>query len=367
MDAAADPPAAALGVRLIAARDQLEAVVDDWDALAVRVPSPIQSYTWAIACAEAFDRHYALWTLVAGRPAEPLAIAPLARRRGPLGRLEFLGIDAIWEPIDFLGADERALDALTNAVVDSGLPLFLRRLPADSPVLPAVRRAYKGRGVVLSRETVGSPYIELHDGWKEPERQLSSGRRSDVRRALRRAEAIGPVRSEVLSPTPDELEPLLEEAFRVERSNWKGRTGTALACDPLLGTFYRRLAHAAAQRGIFRLSFLHIGERRAAMQLAVEYANRFWLLKIGYDEAFAACSPGILLLRGTVREAAARGLTSFEFLGGVEPWTRAWTPLEHPCVSVWAYPFRPRGALRLASDLAMISWRKAARSLRRAP
>jgi hypothetical protein len=28
------------------------------------------------------------------------------------------------------------------------------------------------------------------------------------------------------------------------------------------------------------------------MQLAVEWSGRYWLYKIGYDEAYARCSPG---------------------------------------------------------------------------
>ena len=44
------------------------------------------------------------------------------------------------------------------------------------------------------------------------------------------------------------------------------------------------------------------------MQVAVETGGRFWLLKVGYDERFARCSPGSLLLLETIRHAATTGV-----------------------------------------------------------
>jgi CelD/BcsL family acetyltransferase involved in cellulose biosynthesis len=109
---------------------------------------------------------------------------------------------------------------------------------------------------------------------------------------------------------------------------------------------------------MLRLCFLRIGERIAAAQFAVESNERFWLLKIGYDEAFGRCSPGNLLMRETVRYAASRGLLSYEFLGAPEQWTRMWTDQIRPCVSIRAYPARARGVAALAADVVQASLRK---------
>ena len=82
------------------------------------------------------------------------------------------------------------------------------------------------------------------------------------------------------------------------------------------------------------------------MQVAVEQAGRWWLLKIGFDPAWSQCSPGILLLAETLRYAAAAGLAGYEFLGTVEPWTQVWTQAERQCVALRIYPrgLRRRGA-----------------------
>jgi CelD/BcsL family acetyltransferase involved in cellulose biosynthesis len=77
----------------------------------------------------------------------------------------------------------------------------------------------------------------------------------------------------------------------------------------------------------------------------VQYAQRLWLLKIGYDPAFARCSPGLLLMAATLRHAIERGLRSYELLGVDEPWLRPWNPSLRACVTVRIHPAGPLGRL----------------------
>ena len=111
------------------------------------------------------------------------------------------------------------------------LPLLLRRLPAESPTAEAVRRAFGRRALVLTRPVSSAPFLRLGESWQEPERNLGSRRRSDLRRARRRAESAGEDSFEILCPEPDLLDPLLDEVFRVEAAGWKGETGTALTTN----------------------------------------------------------------------------------------------------------------------------------------
>jgi len=198
----------------------------------------------------------------------------------------------------------------------------------------------------------------LDASWTQPEQKLSASRRSSFRRARRKAHSIGPIDYEVLSPRPHELPPLLAESFRVEAAGWKGRTGSALLSDPHRRQFYEKYATIASEKGILRLSFMRIGGEVAATQIAVESGGRFWLLKVGYDERFARCSPGHLLMVETLRYAAERGLRTFEFLGSAEPWTQVWTTDVRPCVSVWAYPNNFRGLAAFSWDAVRFGWER---------
>jgi CelD/BcsL family acetyltransferase involved in cellulose biosynthesis len=347
---AQQPTSSAAAIRIIQGLDSLDGLAHAWDLLATQSGSPMQGYAWYRACAATFATDWKSYVVTVGSQPHITAIAPLVRRQNGRGRLELLG-DELGEPVDFVFAERSALIPLAEALAQSGLPLLLKRVPADSPLVAALRSACRWRGVVVSLPAIGSPWIALDAGWTSPESRVTSSMRSHLKRARRLAEKIGPVTCEVLSPTPDELVPLLEEAFRVEAAGWKGRLGSALACDTARGVFFRRYAALAAQKGILRLCFLRIGGQAAAMQFAVEDGHRFWLLKIGYDESFARCSPGSLLTQETVRYAAGRGLRSYEFLGIVEPWTQRWTRLVRPYVSVRVYPAGGKGMAVLATDV----------------
>jgi hypothetical protein len=293
------------------------------------------------------------------------AIAPLVRTKGILGRLEYLGVKILREPTDLVFSDPVALKNLADALATTGFPLFLDRIPADSPTIVAIREAYRGHGLVLLRKAQPYPRILLHLGWRKPESQLSSGRRSDLRRAARNAEKIGPLSYQILSPTPSQLGPILEEALEVEAANWKGSEGSALAHDRLRAKFYRHYAALASAAGILRLCFLRVGRKAAAMQFALECAGGFWLLKIGHREEFARCSPGMLLIAETVRYAASRGLVSYEFLGNADKWTRIWTQDEIQTVTIRAYPFRVRGVAALAADASQAVLRRFEAAMKR--
>jgi CelD/BcsL family acetyltransferase involved in cellulose biosynthesis len=321
-----------------------------WRALEGHTTTPIQQCLWSESCCATLPLDGDLHFVVVKTGSQTGAIAPLVRAKGGLGRLEHLGVKFLYEPADFVFSDPHALQNLAHALVQQGSPLFLERIPADSPTVAAIQEAYQGRGLVFLRPGQPYPRILLHEGWRKPESQLNSGRRSDLRRAIRNAEKIGPLSYQILSPTSPQLGPLLEEALEVEAANWKGREGSAVARDKLRGQFYRHYAAAASAAGILRLCFLQIGGKSVAMQFALECSGGFWLLKMGYREEFARCSPGMLLIAETIQYAASRELVSYQFLGTAANWTRIWTQDEVQSITIRAYPFRVRGVAALATD-----------------
>jgi CelD/BcsL family acetyltransferase involved in cellulose biosynthesis len=312
-----------------------------WEGLAARVGRiPTQDAPWTLASLAAF----------AGTPSlinsGTEAIAPLVRNRGVL---ELPGCRDTGEPVDFLAASPQALAALTDAVAATGMPLLLERLPAGSGTVAALREAFAGRASLELTEKVAFPTIALDERWAEPGGGLSSSRRSALRRGRRKAEKQGEVAVELLSPGPEEVEALLDEAFAIEARSWKGEEGTAVAFVPRMEAFYRAYAAQLAQRGQFRLDFLRVGGRPVAMQFGAVWRDAHWLFKIGYDAAFAGASPGQLLLAESVAGAARAGLGSYELFGAQAQWTDPWTASVEPCCRVLILPRSPRGALGAAS------------------
>jgi CelD/BcsL family acetyltransferase involved in cellulose biosynthesis len=329
----------------------LASLADSWESLVPPSSPPTQHFDWIRTCAEQLANPSQLCVVILGTPDRPRAIAPLVINRGAFTRLEFLGVRELHEPTDLIYNNASDAKELATELAQLGLPLAFDRVIADSATVDAIRDAWRGRGVVVSRSSEGYPYLVLSDAWAEADPPLAAGRRSDLRRARRRAQQLGLLAVQIRSPTAADVDSLLDEFFHVEAASWKGRQGTALAVDTLRGGFFRRYAAHACRAGTLRLCILRIGGRAAAAQFAIESGNRFWLLKIGYDEEFAQCSPGLLLIAETVKDAASRGLYSYEFLGVAAPWTRPWTRQEHPCVSLRAYHAKPRGLMTLAADV----------------
>ena len=316
-----------------------------WRDLAARNDTPMQAHAWTAATA-ALDPEASV-NVVLGDPHRPDGIMPLTRTGTRPTRLE---LTAGGEPIDALYRDEAALTALCDGVAALRLPVRLRRLLASSPTARELTRAYARRGLVVHRQTNPYPATELDDSWREPERKFNSGRRSDIRRAQRRAQALGEVAFALQTPDPDDVDALLDEAVAVEAAGWKGRAGTSMATDDAEREFFRHWAPLAARDGALRIAFMRIDGRPVAMQLAAETGGRLWLFKIGYDESVSRCSPGNLLMLEVVRDAAERGLESVEFLGRREGWTQLWSTVERPCIGVAAYPVALASVPALAAD-----------------
>ena len=95
--------------------------------------------------------------------------------------------------------------------------------------------------------------------------------------------------------------------------------------------------HAAAD-GTLRIALMYVGDTPIAMQLATVCADGYWLLKVGYDEAYSRGSPGLLLMAETIRLAAEAHLSTFELMGVVEPWTHVWTEDIRESVTIRTYP-----------------------------
>lgn len=222
-------------VQTIRTMAELDHTASTWQRLAAG-RNAVLDFPYARAWAAGLGARQRLCVLTAGR-SETMALAPLVSERGAAGWLTMLAAE-MYEIMDFLYANDDAAAELARAIVNTGRPLDLKRISADSPIIAALESAYRGRGIIRLQATAGSPWIALDESWCEPEMRLEAGRRSDLRRAKRQAEKIGTVETAIVTPTPAQLPQLMKEAFQVEAAGWKGAHGTALETDPVRGAFF---------------------------------------------------------------------------------------------------------------------------------
>lgn len=327
------------------------ALLAAWQQLEVAATMPMQGYGFSAALADTFLADSDIQVFSVGQGAELGGLIPLCRAPGHFARWTMLGANETGEPGDALCLDPETLDALARAVIRDGRALELHRIPAGSPFIPALKAALKGKGWVQVRPAGPMPTIALDASWREPAAHFNAGRRSDFRRAARRAAELGAVSFEMLSPTPAEFDVLFDEAVAVEVRSWKREAGTAIAVNRAKEECFRRFFRWGAAQGAFRIAFMRIDGAAVAMQMALEWGGRYWLFKIGFDEEYARCSPGSLLMLHAIGWAAERGLVAYELLGNVEPWIATfWTQDRHDCVRLRAYPYNMRGAAAFAGD-----------------
>ncbi len=338
-----------LSSEVIRDTDGLASIIPDWERLATPSGTPLLSHDWCLCSAEALHAEGQLLVIAVRRGGRVSAIAPLvlSRKKGT-PRIEFLGVSSLFEPCGFLYEDHGSLAELVRAIIKTGYPAVLQRMP-ESIMDDILKDAWAG-AICMRTRSASTPFVRICQSWEEYLGSISQKRRYDLRRARKRAEEFGPLSTRIFCPRPEELQAQLEEVYAIEASNWKGRNGSAILKKKPLRDFFSSYARRACGEGILRLCFLESDGKAVASQIALEYDRRFWVLKIGYDERYAKCSPGVLLTMETLRYSFEKGLDAYEFLGSAEQWIEAWTREEHPYGNLFIYPFSARGFAGLAAD-----------------
>jgi CelD/BcsL family acetyltransferase involved in cellulose biosynthesis len=333
----------------------LEALEEQWNALARDIPWPMVQFDWIISAARIY-RTGELFIVKVQEKGALQAVAPLVlRRHGLTRRLECLGQE-LCEPQRLVARDAQYLQVLLRFLSRVPYSLILRKVPADCSEAQHFG-AIPGFSLnVVRANSDRDSYIPLNDPSSALEERMSASRRSGLRRKQKAAEKHGAVKFTILRPRPEELPRLLDEVFRVESSGWKGRAETGLQHDAQRASFFRMYCERIARQGALRLGFMTIGEATAAVRLDVVWGNNSWEFKIGFDERFADCSPGLLLSHEALKHGQAEGLAGHYFLGDFEPWHDTWAARKTNRVTLRNYPGSVIGGITLLQDSGMHLW-----------
>jgi CelD/BcsL family acetyltransferase involved in cellulose biosynthesis len=233
-----------------------------------------------------------------------------------------------------------------------GQPIVLDRIPAGSASCQSLQWRMWWKALAVTRPTAGSFLVHTNLPWDAYCASLSGRFRKKLAANRSKAGRAGaPVRFSRIDAGPDEVAGALALFTDVESRGWKARHGTALALRPDLHRFFQLYTERAAARRRLRVSVVWIDERPAAVELGLEAYGRMWSLKIGYDERFAAFSPGTQLVHASIGAAHQSGLTAYEFLGAAEPWQKRWRPHSRGHQLVAIYPIGPRAMATACRDV----------------
>jgi CelD/BcsL family acetyltransferase involved in cellulose biosynthesis len=299
----------------------------EWDALADRLGStPFARPGWVEAWAGAFAAKR-LVVLVARRDGRLAGVLPAVR--SPFGALRS-ATNAHTPHFEVVGEDEGVVGALVDDVY-SGRPraVALGCLdPAQPGWAAALAAARAARYRVSARVALRSPCVVVEGDHEAYLRTRRRGFGADLRRRSRRLAEHGTV---TFGPAE------LDELLALEATGWKARRGTAIAAHAATRAFYGAITAWAGARGTLRLLALRLDGRPLAVLLGVEDNGVHYLLKGGFDTAYARYSPGQLVLAEAIRRAFADGLRRVELGAGCDPYKLQWADAVRERVGMHAF------------------------------
>ena len=203
-------------------------------------------------------------------------------------------------------ADEAAKELIQQARSSGAHALILRDIALDGAVMMSFTRALGCRGLkprVLQRHERAS--LDATRNADDLLRDaLGPKKLKELRRQRNRLAEHGDVIF-TIATTPSEIERDLDTFLTLEASGWKAKRGTALAQHEGDAAFVRRAVFDAAARGNCEIVTLNAGETPVASGIVMRHLDRAFYFKMGVDERFAKCSPGVQLTLDLTRHLCA--------------------------------------------------------------
>lgn len=286
-----------------------------WSEIAARrsPPSIFLTPEW-IAVARAHDSGEQI-TISAGDP--PYGIAALTH--GADGTLRFAGGELTDEQ-DVVAPEARERDVATAAMrwIAARRParVVLEYVPEDAPTLSVAAAIFNDAGYRVRRvRLVTSPRLALPADFETYVQGLGKKERHELRRKIRRLEAVGDVSFRWASDS--ERSTVIDRFFALHRIS-RGAKADFMTAE--VEHFFREIADALAPLDRLRLGVLHAQGADAAVLFAFAYRGTLALYNAAYDPALASLSLGIVSHAWAVRAAIDDGLDTYDLLRGDEPY-----------------------------------------------
>ena len=307
-----------LAVETVTTQEALQALAVEWDELvrAMPRPSPFLLHGWITE----WWRHYGdgaeLRVHVARRDGRLAGALPLFTRGSGLRVTEFLGsftsalADLLLRDPDDAEA-ERALAARAASGDQDFVDLF--GLPGGSRLARAL-----GPKRIRLVERVEAPVLELGGGWDDVYRTKTDSKKRNLhKRRRRQLAALGKLevsRARTLS----ELEPALEDAFRLHELRWAGRPDGSGFVTEVGKRFHRAALRRLAELDVPRIVTLKLDGRPIAFHYFFVLQKRMYVHRLAFDPDLARYSPGLVNTLDAIAAGADEGVELVEYLGGGE-------------------------------------------------
>jgi len=136
--------------------------------------------------------------------------------------------------------------------------------------------------------------------------------RTRLARARRKLAAAGEVSFERLLAAPEEAPGLVELARTIEAASWKGRDGVGIFGTAAGLTFFGHVAMRFAARGWLDIGVLRLNGAPISYRFGFRFRGVFYDYNLAFEPAYAALSPGRILLEEMIVSSLAQGLVAID-------------------------------------------------------
>lgn len=297
------------------------ALVQQWEQLCADCPNatPFHSHAWQRAIHDGLNAH--LFRLILVYDGRRL-LAGLPLRINSEGYIESIGEDVsdYLEPLILPAESHRCWKALLAFLRDRWdrrlKGIHLHNFRPEMPCLDLLPIVANEQGFDCIRQmTQSTARIALGHTWETYLVSLQTHQRKELRRKLKKAHAAGAQLN--CCDDPDEIERQMPAALRIMGSHDRSKRR---AVRGVLESFLIRAAGSLARAGALRLHWLKVKEELAAVLIVLPTPAGPMLWNCGYDERFAAISPGIVTFALTIRQSIEQQLAMVDLLRGPEPY-----------------------------------------------
>lgn len=308
--------------------EELLDIANEWADLWRRCPgaTPFQSPDWLIP----YWTHLGegeLWTLAFRHNGKLVGLAPMSIYTQPASserHLILLGtgisdyLDALFEP-GFTGPCVAAMHETMESSRELWDAADLQQLRSGSPLL--VEETPPGWTGQINVQEV-CPVLSLPESPAELPGRVPPRMLEKLRYYRRRIQRLGP--GEVVRARLDNFDELYGRFLELHRARWTVRGQEGVLAHERLHRFHREAAHRMLISGTLRLyGMRHQGTIVAALYAFAHNRHTYFYLS-GFDPAFAAYSPGTLLIGHAIEQAISEGAERFDFLRGREAYKYMW-------------------------------------------
>lgn len=337
----------------------IEKISGEWTELCDEGASvePFLRPQWFTALVKNFEKRILLIT--ARRGGKLRAVLPLLKEKASLHGVPARKLQAVFnlntQLFDLIhGADESEKKEIVEAVwkklkEQSEWDVLEFRMARKDCWLRDLIESAENENYRTGVWQMGSaPFVNLPQGKdkeklvEENYKALKKRFRQDLDRRFRRLKETGKVEFVVTRGYSAEL---MRRYFDLEAGSWKGRGGTAAACDARVVGLHEDFARSLAAENALTFYELKLDGKTIAMSINITFNRKMTFWKTAFDEKYARFSPGNLVVREFVADAVRNDSIELDMLGPASEYKKVWATGERELAAFYVFQRGFRGWL----------------------